>query len=160
MPPFGLLSFAETVGLESLNPEAMPVEQLLNKLCSEIAPKQLSPQGIDRALAASTHWSNQHPILETWFEDNALVRQLLAKRQPRTKQRTALLTGPLQEHRQKWAELLAWTAFAMKHQRDETDWRDFAVVARELHGDRPLSEIPLMPLIAEATLAVNRATRA
>ena len=63
------------------------------------------------------------------------------------KQRTALLTGPLQEQRQKWAELLAWTAFAMKHQRDGTDWRDFAVVARELHGDRPLSEIPLMPLM-------------
>ena len=160
MPPFGLLNFAETVGLESLNPEAMPVGQLLDKLSEEIAPERLSPQGIDRALAASARWSDQYPVLGTWFEDNAHVRQLLTKRNSKTKQRTALLTGPLQEHRHKWAELLAWTAFAMKHQPDGADWSDFAVIARELLADRPLSEIPLMCVIAESTLTVNGATRA
>ena len=155
MPPFGLIDFAETVGLTSLNPEAMPVKQLLDTLSKEIDSERLSSKGIADTLANSARWSEQ-PMLETWFEDTAEVRQLLAKRLPKTKLRNALLSELLPDRRQEWAELLAWSAFAKKHQPDCATWEDMVVVARELLGDRPLGDIPLMYTIADRTLAVHR----
>jgi hypothetical protein len=156
MPPFGLLDFAETVGLASLNPEAMPVERLLDTLSREIDSERLSSKGIADALASSARWSDEQPMLETWFEDTSEVRQLLAKRLPKTKLRKVLLSELLQERRQQWAELLAWSAFAKKHQPDGATWEEMVVVAREVLGDRPLGEIPLMHIIADRTLAVHR----
>ena len=100
MPPFGLIDFAETVGLTSLNPEAMSVERLLDTLSREIDSERLSSTGIADALANSARWSDEQPMLETWFEDTAEVRQLLAKRLPKTKLRKALLSELLQERRQ------------------------------------------------------------
>ncbi len=156
MPPFGLLSFAETVGLDSLNPEVMPTEQLVEALIKDIPAERLSPAGIDAALSASALWPECYPMLESWFEDSEEVRQLLARRGSKLKQKAALLTGPLQGRRRSWAQLLAWTAFASKHESGGSDWQAFAIVAREILGGRPLSEIPLMHAIAEATIAVQR----
>ena len=156
MPPFGLLDFAETVGLSSLNPEAMSVERLIDTLSREIDNERLSSKGIVDALANSAHWSDEQPIFETWFEDTAEVRQLLAKRLPKTKLRKSFLSELLPERRQHWAELLAWSAFAEKHQPDGAAWEEMVVVAREVLGDRPLGDIPLMRTIADRTLAVHR----
>ena len=155
MPPFGLIDFAETVGLTSLNPEAMPVKQLLDTLSKEIDSARLSSKGIADSLANSARWSEQ-PMLETWFEDTAEVRQVLAKRLPKTMLRNALLSELLPDRRQEWAELLAWSAFAKKHQPDCATWEDMVVVARELLGDRPLGDFPIMRTIADRTLAVHR----
>ncbi len=156
MPPFGLIDFAETVGLASLNPEAMPVERLLDTLSREIDSERLSSKGIADALANSARWSDEQPMFVTWFEDTAEVRQLLAKPLLKTKLRNALLSELLPKRRQQWAELLAWSAFAKKHQPDSTAWAEMVVVARELLGDRPLGDLPLMHTIADRTLAVHR----
>jgi hypothetical protein len=94
-------------------------------------------------------------MFETWFEVIAEVRQLLAKRLPKKKLSNALLSELLPKRRQQWAELLAWSAFAKKHQPDGTAWEEMVVVARELLGDRPLGDIPLMHTIADRTLAVH-----
>ena len=158
-PPFGLLSFAEVVGLDSLNPEFMPTERLVEFLIKDIPTERLSPSGIVATLAASAHWSERHPMLESWFEDSEEVRQLLARRGSKLKQRAALLTGPLQARRGSWGQLLAWTAFTLKHEARELDWQDFAIVAREVLGSRALGDIPLMHKIAEATMAVHRGPR-
>ena len=95
-------------------------------------------------------------VLAIEVEDNAKVRQLLAKRLPKTKLRKALLSELLPERRQQWAELLAWSAFAKKHQHDSAAWQEMVVVTRELLGNRPLADIPLMHTIADRTLAVHR----
>ena len=95
-------------------------------------------------------------MFETWFEDTAEVRQLLAKRLPKTKLRNALLSELLPKRRQHWAESLAWAAFAKKHQPGDATWQEMVVVARELVGDRPLGDIPLMHTIADRTFAVHR----
>jgi hypothetical protein len=86
---------------------------------------------------------------------SAEVRQLLTKRLPKIKLRDALLSELLPKRRQQWAELLAWSAFAKKHQPDCAAWEEMVVVARELLGDRPLGDIPLIT-IADRTLAVHR----
>ena len=159
MPPFGLLAVAEAAGLDGLAPETMPVERLVEMLAGAMASQHLSATGIDTALAASAHWPKMHPMIESWFEDNAEVRALLAKRKPKTDPRVMLLNGPLQAHRRRWAELLAWTALGLKSRPEGAAWQDLAVVAREILSDRPLGEIPLMQSIAATTVAVHRMPR-
>jgi hypothetical protein len=156
MPPFGLVGFAETVGLDSLNPEAITTERLIAGLMAELPPERLAPAGIEAALSMSGQWADRHTMLETWFEDSEEVRTLLAKRGNKQKHRSALLAGPLQERRDYWAQLVAWTAFAMKQEPRATDWPDFAIVARELAAGRPLVEVPLMHVIADATIEIHR----
>ena len=159
MPPFGMLAVAEAAGLDGLAPETMPVERLVEMLTVEVSSQHLSSTGIASALAASARWPKEHPMFESWFEDNAQVRTLLAKRKPKADPKDLLLVGPLQEHRRRWAELLAWTALGIKSRSDGAAWQDLAVVAREILGGRPLGEIPLMRSIATTTVAVHRAPR-
>ena len=70
LPPFTLLEFAEAIGLIELKPVAQPVEELIAGLCKSIAPKRLTKAAITRTLRASADWPDDHPTLETWFEDN------------------------------------------------------------------------------------------
>ena len=95
-------------------------------------------------------------MLETWFEDNEEVRKYLAKRMSKKKKIEWLLTGPLQQHRQYWAQLITWTAFGMKCNPDDLDWQSFAIVAQEILKGRPLNDIPFMQSIAETTLDVHK----
>ena len=45
-------------------------------------------------------------------------------------------------------------ALSLKHRRHPGDWQGFAILARELLGDRPLDEIGLMKSIAHTTITV------
>ena len=53
-----------------------------------------------------------------------------------------------------WAERCAWMAATLKDSRSDEreEWLNFALVARELAGAKPLAEIPLFDVIAEATV--------
>lgn len=57
--------------------------------------------------------------------------------------------------RGRWAELLAWTAKAAEDEVEGEERIDFALVARELLGNRPLAEIPLATWIAKNTVAAS-----
>jgi hypothetical protein len=153
MPPFGMLDFAEAVGLANFNPETLPVDTLVANLVAEIDPARLSAAAIARTLRESADWPDKYPMLTTWFEDN-MAEVVGTKRAPRAKQIAALLAGPLQARRRRWAELAAWTALSLKHQAGDTDWQSFAVLARELLGTRPVDEIGLMKVIAHTSLEV------
>jgi hypothetical protein len=153
LPPFGLLDFAEAVGLADLNPEALTVDTLVANLVAEIDPADLSEAAIAKTLRESDGWPDAHPTLTTWFEDN-VAKVIGTKRAPRAKQMAALLADPLQARRRRWAELAAWTALSLKHQGGDTGWQGFAVLARELLGKRPLDEIGLMTVITSTTLEV------
>jgi hypothetical protein len=156
MPPFGLLEFAEAIGLSDLNPEAMPTERLLQLLIADVSPEQLAPESIAAILADSASWPKRHPMLESWFDDSEEVRRLLAKRGSTSKKTAELLAGPLESGRSTWAKLLAWSALAMRHKGKGAEWQSFAIVGRELLGGRLLGEIGLMHAIADATVMVHR----
>jgi hypothetical protein len=53
-----------------------------------------------------------------------------------------------------WAERCLWMAATLREGADEGDhtWSDFALVARDLLGERPLEGIPLATRIAAATI--------
>ena len=156
VPPFGLLSFAEAIGLDDVNPVAMPVDHLIETLIKAIPEEQLTASAIDAAISASGAWLEYDPMLESWFEDSEEVRQHLAKRTIRKKKIAWLLSGPIQSHRQYWAQLLAWTALGLQRNCDGSDWQSLSIVAREVLQDRPLNEIPLMHAIAAMTVDVHK----
>ncbi|KAB2920475.1 MAG: hypothetical protein F9K29_01155 [Hyphomicrobiaceae bacterium] len=153
LPPFGLLDCAEAIGLADLNPEALTVEKLVADLIAKVDAKCLSAAAVTKTLRQSADWPEDHPTLETWFEDN-VAKATGSKRAPRAKQMAKLLAGPLQARRRRWAELAGWMALSLKHRRQPGDWQGFAILARELLGTRPLEEIGLMTTIADTTLAV------
>jgi hypothetical protein len=156
MPPFDLLDVAETAGLTDLNPENQGVEVLVASLCAEIAPEHATPQAIAKALKASASWEEDQPIIGTWLENSDEAEALLTNRKlSKTKCKAALLAMPMQKHRRWWAELIAWTGYTMKHASEGSGWEEYALVARELLGERSLDEIGIMCEVAEATLSFS-----
>ncbi len=152
-PPFALVDYAEAIGLAELNPCPMPVDNIVADLLSEADATRLSAPAVAETLRQSADWLEEYPTLETWFEDN-VGKGIGTKRAPRAKQVAYLLAGPLHARRRRWAELAAWMALTLKHRRHPGDWQGFAILARELLGDRPLDEIGLMKSIAHTTIAV------
>ncbi|MGQ0673437.1 MAG: hypothetical protein ACT4N2_11270 [Hyphomicrobium sp.] len=155
-PPFALLDCAEAMGLVDLNPKPLPADRLVAELITELEEKRLAPAAVTRTLEERANWLDEHPTLQTWFQDNAnLAKSLGTRRAARAKQMAVLLAGPLQARRRRWAELAAWMALSLKHRRQRGDWQGFAILARELLGGRPLEEIGLMRAIADTRLAIT-----
>jgi hypothetical protein len=153
MPPYGLLEVAELAGLTDVNPKFQAVEALLSSLSIEIASKRTTPQAIAKALKTSASWSDTQPVVLSWFEESDEVDAILAQRRlSKAKRKAALLAMPMQKRRSWWAALIAWAGFTMK-EGGESGWEDYALVACELLGDRPLDEFGIMNEIAEATLS-------
>ena len=81
-----------------------------------------------------------------------------SKHLSRTQEVALLLQEFLPGRRRAWAELMAWTALTLRQ--DETtadDWLALALIARELLGDRKLTEIPAMTAIARRTVDAQQA---
>jgi hypothetical protein len=153
MPPFNLLDVGEIAGLTDLNPENPAVDELVASLCAGIAPKRATPQAIAKALKASASWEEDQPLIGTWLENTDEAEALLRRgKLSKAKRKAALLAMPMQKHRRWWAELIAWTGYTLKHASPDSGWEEYALVARELLGKRPLDEIGIMNEVAEATL--------
>jgi hypothetical protein len=151
-PPFGLIQCLEVLGLAGLNPARITVEALIAKLLDGVPAEHKTEASIKRALDNSMHWPAELGLVDSWFEQNDDVRKLLAATQSRNKRMNVVLDQVLPARRRRWAELLAWTATAMREDEGCEDWMDFAMVARELLGDRPLRDIPVAEWIATGTV--------
>jgi hypothetical protein len=156
LPPFGLLDFAETTGLTELNPEYLPVEELIASLCSELTPEHFTEQAVAKALKGSALWSRSRPTFDSWFEDGDEIVDLLNKKKlSQVKRRALLLGGPIEKRRKHWAELVALTALTMKHEPHNDAWEEMVVVAREMLGHRPLADFGIMNEVANTTIAAH-----
>jgi hypothetical protein len=153
LPPFGLVDVLERTGLTAVQPEAVAAETLIATLLDGVPAEDKAEPMVAKALKASGRWGEAHTFIESWFEDDPALNDLLAGKRLSRKQGTALV---LQEHlpsrRRAWAELMAWTALALRQdQTTQDDWLALALVARELLGDRRLTEIPVMVSVARNT---------
>ncbi len=149
LPSFRLVDLIERAGLTALNPERLEPEALVARLIADIPATRLDEQG----LAASATWRDTLPWAESWLEEGPAVSALLDRKRLSAKQRAALLLAEyLPGRRRYWGEALAWTASAAQGRANTALWHDFALIARELLGDRRLSEIPVMSIIARRTV--------
>ena len=153
VPSAGLLEVAEAIGLETCHPSALTVDDLITILGKDICPEKLEPKAIDQVVQNSSEWLDHFEFMESWFENDALVEEVLDKN-PRSRtpgKIKAIIKSVLEPRRMKWAERFLWTALWMKQQK-KSPWQEFFVVGRELHRNRPLAQIPTMQNIAKVTV--------
>jgi hypothetical protein len=162
LPPFGLVDFVERAGLASINPESLPVTELVARLTRDLPADRLTGAAVAKALQDSAAWQSEFPFVESWFEDDRAIELLLGGKRLSAKRQAALvLEQYLPTRRAHWAEILGWMALVLKHDEEAGDlWQDFALVARELLSERRLSEIPLMVWVAELTAEAWKARSA
>lgn len=150
LPPFGLVDFLETLGLATANPQPLPGDVLLARLVDAIPGRVRGPASVKRALKASARWPDEYGFLDSWFEDGGDLDGLLGGKKLSLQQRHALVLDQyLPSRRVAWAQRLCWTAEMFRHDpENNADWLDFVLVAREVAGERPLVEIPVMVMVA------------
>lgn len=154
--PFGLLQFIELSGLSTVAPSQVKPTELLDKLLADIPAAKKSDAAVSRALTGSKRWQKDRDWLNSWFEDSEQALQAVGGQRTIKAQTESILHNLIAARRERWAELLAWTALAARDEADSDDWIDFTLVARELLGDRPIEEIPLAKCIAQNTAEALR----
>ena len=153
-PPFGLLQVAETLGLGPLHPEGISPLEIVEALIADQPAERTDTTAALAAHRASVKWEQEFETLASWFEAGEAVERLLQPLRTRKRRIEAVSTQLLPTRRTFWAERCAWMAATLKEASDEGDhiWREFALVARDLAGERPLEAIPLAARIAVATV--------
>jgi hypothetical protein len=161
VPPPGLIDVAESIGAPEWRPATLPWRQLLDDLIAAAPESALGPDGIASAVEQSMETAEGSGLLESWFESDQEVEDLLSEAagdDPDTLLQLVLdrVIAPRQE---KWVERLVWIALWLKEAAPELQfrWYDFAVLAREIVNGRPLKTIPLMQAIALQTVQATEA---
>jgi len=153
-PPFGLVKVVETLGLGQLHSESISPLVLVETLIADLPSARTDTVAAQAAHRASVSWEQEFETLASWFEAGEAVEKLLQPLRTRKRRIEAVSVQLLPTRRKFWAERCAWMAATLKEGAAEGDdtWCDFALVARDLVGQRPLAEIPLAARIAAATL--------
>lgn len=159
VPAAGFLDFVEAIGIETWQPAELPAAGLITRMEKDVDRARLGRQAIDDAVERSGGWFDKLGITGSWFEADAEVVAVLAKK-PRSKTPAkvdAILESVLEPRRDKWVERFLWTALWLQQDPDShAPWTDFFIVGRELHRGRPVREVPVMRGIAEATVLSDR----
>src|SRR5215469_10507523 len=153
-PPFGLLQVVETLGLGPIHPESISPLLLVEALIADLPSARTDTVAAQTAHRASMSWEQEFETITSWFEAGEAVETLLQPLRTRKRRIAAVSAQLLPTRRKFWAERCAWMAATLKEGAAEGDdtWCDFALVARDLVGQRPLAEIPLAARIATATV--------
>lgn len=158
-PPFGLIQFAETLGLGAVAPAPVTTAALIAEVLAGQPPARLAPASVAAAHQAARFWSDTMPPLNTWFEAGDEVGDLLRGLKTPKRRTEAVLTQLLPGSRAGWARKCAWAAVLLR----ESDAREdkhitMALIARDLAGDAPLAGIPFAVRIADITVAAAAAS--
>ncbi len=157
MPPFAALDVMETGGLQGMQPEALSVDAVLGMLDAE-ADSLSGAEVVVKVLASSRDLPDTLGFLDSWFEADAEVEQLLGGERLARAKRIALVQDELLPRRAaKWVERLAWTALMLRNSEEDMPWEAFFVSAKALKAGRAIGEIPLMAYVAGLTVDADAA---
>jgi hypothetical protein len=157
VPPIMLLETAEFLGGAEWKDRRIDISAESGRLFNTLDPADRTPEGIDAGLARGMNWMAHDEVFGTWFEDGPQIQQALAKL-PRNDQSGMmgwLLSDILTRNRGIWAErflMMAIWAQAAGEPKQQVKARDLVLVAHALVGDRPVTEIPVMSIIAAQTV--------
>ncbi len=152
-PPFALVQFLEAISPVQVRPNRLSTEILVEQLLHSIPPERQSAKAIATILTQSKKWPEEYAFLQSWFEESEAASAIASMEGTKKQREEAVLRDIVSAGRRRWAELLAWTAKAAEDEVEGEAWIDFALVARELLGERPLKEIPVAVWIAKNTVA-------
>lgn len=155
-PPTGLLELAELAGGADWREQTLDVAAEAKRLFEALPAGDQTVEGVERGLGSTKDWMNSETLFESWFEDGPETRSIV-KRQLRSKpadvSRT-VLEEILPSHRTEWAErflLIALWCLGSTESRYRSKAAGMVHTAYALTGDRPLSEIAAMHVIADTT---------
>jgi hypothetical protein len=152
--PFGMVDVIERLGLSAMNPERLAADDLIDLLMDDIPASAKTRLATERALLASGTWTRTLLFVASWFEEDADVLEPAAGlKLSRPLRLDRLLNHVLPARRYRWAEVIGWTTLALRAASAPSPiWMDLTLVAREICGRKPLNEIPIMALVANATV--------
>jgi hypothetical protein len=153
-PPFALIQVLETMGAGVIGPQSMSPGELSERLLMDLPAAQTDEAALRRADAASTTWEERLPTIETWFEAGADIEAELLPLKSAARRRKALLESALPARRDRWMEILAWSAAALKDADPRQSlWRELALVSRALARGEEMTGLVSMQEIARRTLS-------
>jgi hypothetical protein len=119
------------------------------------------PASVKQAMKESARWPEEYGFLSSWFEDGGDLDSVLGDKTPSPQELyDRVLNQHLSSRRTHWADLLSWTSLMLRLAPEKSaEWLDFALVAREVAGGRPLAEIPVMVMVAGITVEAWKARR-
>jgi hypothetical protein len=156
LPAAPMIAIAEAVGGADWQPQPIDISAELERLSAALGPAALTGNAIAASLKRSATWLAK-PFGESWYEDNPDIRAIALGKGTSDQQTERVLKQVLGPRRPYWATLfllLAARAQATIKPKDGVDFPDFLIMARELAGDRPLSDIPLMLGLAYRSLMI------
>lgn len=161
VPPCGLLEVAEVIGGADWQPQRIDFGDELEELLIELPEDFRASEAVDTVLADSDALLDLDEIEDSWFEDDAELREEVQSVSRRTREQfvTRLLLGDgmIAARRKRWAEIFVQTALWMREASDgeEMSWTDLVIVARAVLEGHDLTKIGLMRNIAERTFAFH-----
>ncbi|MGA3397657.1 MAG: hypothetical protein ABSC95_00450 [Acetobacteraceae bacterium] len=169
LPDPAMLEIAEAVCGADWKDRRIDAAAETERLFSELPVEQRSAGAVTTSLRRSVGWMHDDRLWDSWFEDDAEVREALAAARQHDVDDAArgLLDGVLDQRRGVWAERFLLTALwarAVKAGQPPplgasaraVTWRDLVVLAHEVLSARPLRDIPVMMEIAERTVIAAR----
>ena len=151
VPPFGLVQAAGLIALPDVAPSAVTVTDLIAALIADADPASVSDEAMSDALRASGRWLQRSSNVQSWFENGDDVAAARRGKRKKADRIAAIVREVLEPRRAFWAQVVAWSAFACRGGGDDAGWVDMSLVARELAGNRPLTDIPVAMLVAAQT---------
>ncbi|HVC59488.1 MAG TPA: hypothetical protein VND19_03855 [Acetobacteraceae bacterium] len=169
LPDAALLEIAEAVSGADWKDRRIDAAAEIGHLFGELPAEQRSAGAIAGSLLRSVGWMREDGLWDSWFEDDAEVRESLAAARQQDVGAAArrLLEGVMAQRRDVWAERFLLTALwarAVKAGQPAplgaparaVTWRDLVVLAHEVLSERKLGDIPVMAEIAERTVIAAR----
>lgn len=150
-PPFGLVQAITLIGLSDVASKFVSVDDLVASMLSDADAAVTDAKAVERAVRASGRWLATNPQLDSWFENGDDVAAAIKSKRKIEDRIAAIMERVLEPKRAYWASVIAWSAFALRGDGDDSDWIEMALVAREMASERPLTEIPLARFIAVQT---------
>ncbi len=161
LPSATIVDIAEQIGAADWKNRGLDVSAEVERLFEGLGAELTNPTAIAASLRRSGDWV-ESPLMQSWFEDDAIVRALVEKR-PRPKQEAAvrrMLEEVLPTRRESWTErlllLVLWLQAAAGNPTPVGLWQDCVVLAHELLAERPLTDLPAMVAIAERSILAAR----
>lgn len=148
-PPFKLIEVVESLGLGQIQPNPATSLEIVNGLLAELAPEQTDAAAVARAYRAL----DESEFEGQWFEAGEALETLLLPVKGEEQRIARMLADYLPGRRSYWARLCALSALALRSDKKSSRslWPHLALIGRDLAGDAPLAQIPLMRQIARAS---------
>ena len=151
LPPApGLVDVVEIAGIGELRPQARSVADIVESL----GVTGWTERKLEEAAESSGFWIDDDLMVENWFEDSSEVRAILEAHGGDDAAAEEAIRGYLESRRGWWSRIIALAALTKKAARDRTA-AEFAAVAHLIESGAPLARLPIMDVIAEATVAAG-----